>query len=110
VPTGASGEAAPASGAMGNAGLIGIGMVAATSLLFAVGWLVAGLRLLGANVPVDDVALLALTIGATLAPPTWFVVTLVLTRNARTWQRFLILVVGVVLLVPWPYLSTGALV
>jgi len=98
------------SGAMGNAGLVGIGMVAATFLLFAVGWLVAGLRLLDAGLPVDDVALVALTIGAALAPPVWFVATLALTRRKTTWLRFVILIVGIVLLVPWPYLSTGALV
>lgn len=98
------------SGAMGNAGLVGVGMVAATFLLFAVGWLVAGLRLLDAGLPVDDVALIALTIGSALAPPVWFVATLALTRRTATWLRFVVLIVGIVLLVPWPYLSTGALV
>lgn len=108
--TGGDAERDPSGAQLGNAGLIGIGMVAATFLLFAIGWLVAGVRLLGAGLPIDDVAVIALTIGAALAPPAWFVATLALTRHARTWQRFLVLILGIVLLVPWPYLSTGALV
>ncbi|KQR25031.1 hypothetical protein [Microbacterium sp. Leaf151] len=93
---------------LGNAGLIGIGMVAATFLLFAVGWLVAGLRLQGLGLPIPSVTLIALTIGAALAPLVWFVAVLALTRSWRTWQRFLLLILGIVLLVPWPFLSLGA--
>ncbi|MBB3158544.1 hypothetical protein FHS07_002240 [Microbacterium proteolyticum] len=93
---------------LGNAGLIGIGMVAATFLLFAVGWLVAGLQLQGLGLPIPSVTLIALTIGAALAPLVWFVAVLALTRSWRTWQRFLLLILGIVLLVPWPFLSLGA--
>ncbi|MGN7967893.1 DNA polymerase III subunit gamma/tau [Microbacterium sp. 22296] len=93
---------------LGNAGLIGIGMVAATFLLFAVGWLVAGLQLQGLGLPIPAVTLIALTIGAALAPLVWFVAVLALTRSWRTWQRFLLLILGIVLLVPWPFLSLGA--
>ncbi|WP_285137102.1 DNA polymerase III subunit gamma/tau [Microbacterium sp. lyk4-40-TSB-66] len=93
---------------LGNAGLIGIGMVAATFLLFAVGWLVAGFRLQGLGLPIPSVTLIALTIGAALAPLVWFVAVLALTRSWRTWQRFLLLILGIVLLVPWPFLSLGA--
>lgn len=93
---------------LGNAGLIGIGMVAATFLLFAVGWLIAGLRLQGLGLPIPSITLIALTIGAALAPLVWFVAVLALTRSWRTWQRFLLLILGIVLLVPWPFLSLGA--
>lgn len=93
---------------LGNVGLVGIGMVAATFLLFAVGWLVAGLRLRGLGLPIPDVTVLALTVGAALAPLVWFVTVLALTRLWRTWQRFLLLILGIVLLVPWPFLSLGA--
>lgn len=93
---------------LGNVGLVGIGMVAATFLLFAVGWLVAGLRLRGLGLPIPDVTVLALTVGAALAPLVWFVAVLALTRRWRTWQRFLLLILGIVLLVPWPFLSLGA--
>ncbi|WP_150957375.1 DNA polymerase III subunit gamma/tau [Microbacterium testaceum] len=93
---------------LGNVGLVGIGMVAATFLLFAIGWLLAGLRLNGLGLPIPSVTVIALTIGAALAPLVWFVAVLALTRSWRTWQRFLLLIVGIVLLVPWPFLSLGA--
>lgn len=93
---------------LGNVGLVGIGMVAATFLLFAIGWLLAGLRLNGLGLPIPSVTVIALTIGAALAPVVWFVAVLALTRSWRTWQRFLLLIVGIVLLVPWPFLSLGA--
>lgn len=93
---------------LGNVGLVGIGMVAATFLLFAIGWLLAGLRLNGLGLPIPSVTVIALTIGAALAPVVWFVAVLALTRSWHTWQRFLLLIVGIVLLVPWPFLSLGA--
>lgn len=96
------------SAPLGNVGLVGIGMIAATFVLFAVGWLVAGLRLRGLGLPIPDVTVLSLTIGAALAPLVWFVAVLALTRRWRTWQRFLVLILGIVLLVPWPFLSLGA--
>ncbi|WP_022878381.1 hypothetical protein [Microbacterium sp. B19] len=95
------------SAPLGNVGLVGIGMVAATFVLFAVGWLIAGFRLRGLGLPIPDVTVLALTIGAALAPLVWFVAVLALTRGWRTWQRFLLLVLGILLLVPWPFLSLG---
>lgn len=99
---------AAAAAPLGNVGLVGIGMVAATFLLFAIGWLLAGLRLNGLGLPIPSVTVIALTIGAALAPLVWFVAVLALTRSWRTWQRFLLLIVGIVLLVPWPFLSLGA--
>lgn len=95
------------SAPLGNVGLVGIGMVAATFLLFAIGWLLAGLQLGGLGLPIPSVTVIALTIGAALAPIVWFVAVLVLTRGWRTWQRFLLLILGIVLLVPWPFLSLG---
>jgi hypothetical protein len=104
VPEPDTGHSAP----LGNVGLVGIGMVAATFVLFAIGWLVAGLRLRGLGLPIPDVTVLALTIAAALAPLVWFVAVLALTRGWRTWQRFLVLILGILLLVPWPFLSLGA--
>ena len=100
---------ASASAPLGNVGLVGIGMVAATFLLFALGWLVAGRQLQSLGIPIPDVTVVAMTIGATLAPIVWFVAVLVLTRSWRTWQRFLLLILGIVLLVPWPLLSMAEL-
>lgn len=96
------------SAPLGNVGLVGIGMIAMAFILFAVGWLLAGFRLVDLGLPVPEVTIVALTIGAGLAPLVWFVTVLVLTRNWRTWQRFLLLLLGIVLLIPWPFLSLGA--
>jgi hypothetical protein len=100
---------AAASAPLGNVGLVGIGMVAATFLLFALGWLVAGRQLQSLGIPIPDVTVVTMTIGATLAPLVWFVAVLALTRSWRTWQRFLLLILGIVLLVPWPLLSMADL-
>ncbi|WP_278101868.1 DNA polymerase III subunit gamma/tau [Microbacterium proteolyticum] len=109
APTGeAAVEEQAARAPLGNVGLVGIGMIAATFLLFAIGWLVAGFRLRDLGLPIPDVTVLALTIGAALAPLVWFVTVLALTRTWRTWQRFLLLILGILLLVPWPFLSLGA--
>jgi hypothetical protein len=94
---------------LGNVGLVGIGVVAATYLFFALGWLVSGRQLQSLGLPIPDVTVVAMTVGATLAPLVWFVAVLVLTRSWRTWQRFLLLILGLVLLVPWPFLSMGSL-
>ncbi|MDU0326790.1 DNA polymerase III subunit gamma/tau [Microbacterium sp. KSW2-21] len=96
------------SAPLGNVGLVGIGMIAMAFILFAVGWLLAGFRLVDLGLPVPQVTIVALTIGAGLAPLVWFVTVLVLTRSWRTWQRFLLLLLGVILLIPWPFLSLGA--
>jgi hypothetical protein len=105
-------ESAPdavAAAPLGNVGLVGIGVVAATYLFFALGWLVSGRQLQSLGIPIPDVTVVAMTVGATLAPLVWFVAVLVLTRSWRTWQRFLLLILGLVLLVPWPFLSMGSL-
>ncbi len=96
------------SAPLGNVGLVGIGMIAMAFILFAVGWLLAGFRLVDLGLPVPQVTIVALTIGAGLAPLVWFVTVLVLTRSWRTWQRFLLLLLGIILLIPWPFLSLGA--
>lgn len=97
----------PQSG-LGNVALVAIGMLAAAYLLFAAGWLIAGLRLQGLEaLPVPQPTLVALTLIAATAPIAWFVAVLVLTRAARVWVRFAWLAAGVVLLVPWPFVGTG---
>lgn len=95
---------------LGNAALVAIGMFAAAFILFAVGWLIAGLRLQAVGaLPVSEVTLVALTIAAAAAPLVWFIAVYALTLRARTWVRFVWLVAGLVLLVPWPFVATGAL-
>jgi hypothetical protein len=96
--------------ALGNAGLVGVGMIAAAFILFAVGWLIVSFRLQGvAGLPVPAPSLVAITLAAAAAPLVWFGTVYALTRRSRTWVRFTWLIVGLVLLVPWPFIGTGVL-
>jgi hypothetical protein len=113
----AEAEAAPA--AMGNAALIGLGVLGGVYLLYVIGWVVGGLRLqakAGFLVEVNGNASPLWTAGnwaalvlAALAPVLWFVLAYGLTRHGRPWLRWLLLALGVILLVPWPFVMMGAI-
>jgi hypothetical protein len=94
---------------MGNAELISLGVLGGVYALFAIGWLIGGLRLQGrAQYLVFDVMFQGSLWLAVLAPVLWFATTLLLTRASRTWVRFAWLAAGVVLLLPWPFVMVGA--
>ncbi|MFE1644832.1 DNA polymerase III subunit gamma/tau [Microbacterium sp. P01] len=94
---------------LGNAALVGIGILSGIYLLWTIGWVVGGLRLQGtAQFLVAPVGYLVSLWLAILAPLIWFVTTLVLTRGSHTWVRVLWLLAGAILLVPWPFLAVGA--
>ena len=94
---------------MSNVALIALGVLGGVYGLLAIGWLIGGVRL-------QDYALfLVAPIGyqvslwlAVLAPVAWFATVLYLTRSGRAWVRFTLLVVGAVLLLPWPFIMIGA--
>lgn len=104
-------QAAPADEALGlgNVALVALGMIAMAYILFAVGWFIVSLRL-GAveGLPVAGVTVVAIAVVAALAPLVWFAAAFILTRHHRSWVRFAWLVAGLALLVPWPFLATGA--
>lgn len=89
----------------GNGALLGIGILAGVYLLYVIGWFIGGNRLdvvgdlLLANGPIYTIVKWT----AIAAPAVWFAVVFVLTLRSRTWVRFVWLIVGVVLLVPWPF-------
>lgn len=95
---------------LGNVALVSLGLIAGAYVFFAIGWFIAGLRLqaLG-GLPVSTVMLVAATFAAAATPVIWFATTFALTRHARTWVRFAWLIAGIVLLVPWPFIFTGAI-
>ena len=102
--TAASAPPAP----LGNAALIGLGVLGGVYLLFAIGWIIGGLRLQGVaqflvSPTIYQVALWL----AVLAAPIWFAVAYLLTRRSRTWVRLVWLLAGAVLLVPWPFIMVG---
>jgi len=117
-PNASSDGAAPA---MGNAALISLGVFGGVFVLYAIGWYLGATRLavvqlesgsgdlLGVPILANDLLYLFWVIMATLAAPIWFITTLVVTRGQRFWKRFVGLLGGVVLLVPWPFLMIGAM-
>jgi hypothetical protein len=102
-------EAAP----VGNAALVGFGVLGGVYALFVIGWGIGGFRLRDSiqatTGAVADVMFQAALWLALLAPVIWFLVTLYATRHAPRWQRFAGLAVGVLLLVPWPFVMMGAM-
>lgn len=94
---------------LGNALLISLGVFGGVLLLYTIGWIIGGLRLAGtAQFLVAPAGYQFALWLAVAAPALWFVATLVLTRGSRAWLRIVWLVAGLVLLVPWPFIMTGA--
>ncbi|MDX2375653.1 DNA polymerase III subunit gamma/tau [Microbacterium sp. LRZ72] len=105
-PEPADGEAASSAG---NATLIGVGVLGGIYLLYAIGWLIGGLRLQGRyQVLVTDAMYQGALWFATAAPLIWFGAVLVLARRSAGWVRWLGLIAGALLLIPWPFIMIGA--
>lgn len=95
---------------MGNGALVALGVLGGVYALYAIGWLIGGLRLQGAaTYLVFDVMYQGSLWLAVLAPVLWFATTFLLTRRSRSWVRFTWLAAGVVLLLPWPFVMIGAI-
>lgn len=104
-----SGGAVAEKAPMGNTELIVLGVLGGVYALFAIGWLIGGLRLQGWRpFLVADAMYQGSLWLAVLAPVLWFITAFLLTRGSRTWVRFAWLAAGVVLLVPWPFVMIGA--
>ncbi|GAA2241690.1 DNA polymerase III subunit gamma/tau [Herbiconiux moechotypicola] len=98
--------AAEAAGAqMSSFALIGFGILGGVYLLFTIGWIISFGRY---EQPIDvDFTVLSHRVALALAvaaPPLWFVVTLLVGQRADIRYRFLWLVIGMLVLVPWPFL------
>lgn len=101
--------AAPVASGTSNAALIGLGIVGGIYVLYTVGWIIGGMRL-----QPDGEVLAAGTIQyaiaawvAAAAPAVWFAAVMYLTRASKTWVRFVWLIAGALLLVPWPFVMGG---
>jgi hypothetical protein len=84
--------------------LISLGILGGIYLLYTVGWFVSWQRLV--YVDPDVLELTAFRIQqvlAILAPPLWFVVTLLFTRGRRPAVRLIWLLIGALALVPWSF-------
>ncbi|MDQ7877502.1 DNA polymerase III subunit gamma/tau [Microbacterium sp. QXD-8] len=104
------GDAVAESRSLGNGALVALGVLGGVYALYAIGWVIGGLRLQGrAQYLVLDVMYQGSLWLAVLAPVLWFATTFLLTRRSRAWVRFAWLAVGVVLLLPWPFVMIGAI-
>lgn len=87
--------------------LVVYGVLAGAYLLYTVGWLVALQRWDAVRGPSNDLLTEAMTqIGFVLAmasPLLWFLTTWVLTRGRKPLVRLLWIVVGLLVVLPWPF-------
>lgn len=90
--------------------LLLVGIVGGVYLLYTIGWIVGGLRLQPlASFLVADVMFLPWFFLAVAAPALWFLASWVLTQGRAAWIRAAVLLAGVVLLVPWPFVTVGVI-
>ena len=90
---------------MSSAVLICLGVLGGLFALYTAGWFVSWLHLVYS--PSDALELEAFRVQQVLAiltPPVWFVTVMLLTRRRRAAVRLLWLVIGAILLVPWPWI------
>lgn len=101
-------DEAPAG--LSTAMLLLVGVVGGIYLLYTAGWIIGGLRLQPlASFLVADAMFLPWFVLAIAAPALWFLATWVLTRGRASWIRVAVLLAGVVLLVPWPFVTVGVI-
>jgi hypothetical protein len=84
--------------------LVVLGILGGVYLLYTIGWFVSWQRFVYvATTPFDQIAFGAQQVLAVLAAPVWFAVTVLLTRDHRPAARLLWLVIGAIVLIPWPF-------
>ncbi len=90
--------------ALGSVALVSLGLLGGIYLLYTVGWILGGTRLLDAAAfLVEPSAVVPAVWVAFAAPALWFGTSLVLTRHRAPWVRLAWLAAGAFLLVPWPF-------
>lgn len=96
-------------GQMSSVALVTHGVLAGVYLLYTIGWLIAAQRDTAA--PTDVVGSAMYTVGlwlAVLSPALWLAATFWLTRGATSPRtRLIALVLGALVLVPWPFIAGG---
>lgn len=107
-PTGAEHDSAEPDAS--SALLVVYGIFAGAFLLFAVGWIIAVQRTTTTlQNPFFNVMNHFGEVLAIASPAAWFVGVLFLTRDRKAFVRIVWLVIGIVILAPWPFiLAVGA--
>jgi hypothetical protein len=95
----------PAQG-LSSVALIGFGIFGGVYLLFSVAWLITALR--NPTEILDPLGNFMFQLGVWLAvasPSIWFGAVLYLGRQSKVMTKLLFLLLGVVVLIPWPYVA-----
>ncbi|GAB2822926.1 hypothetical protein GCM10027022_11800 [Alpinimonas psychrophila] len=83
-----------------------LGVLGGIYLLFSAAWIVTALRNpVQIADPLGSITFIAGLWMAALAPAAWFAATLVYGRRRSFLWRFILLTVGAILVIPWPYFS-----
>ena len=99
-------ETAELPASLSSAALIGFGIFAGIYLLFSVAWLITALR--NPTQIADALGNAMFQFGLWLsvaAPASWFGAVLYLGKDKKVSTRLLYLLLGVAILIPWPYVS-----
>ena len=107
-PGNVEGEEPEDSGAMGpvasSALLISIGVFVGVYALYTVGWFVSWQRFTYTSTgQLEQIAFLIEEALAIVAAPVWFAAVILLTRTRRPVVRLLWLLIGALVLIPWPF-------
>jgi len=101
-------DAEAASAQLSSVALIGLGILGGIYLLYTIGWVISFTRYeVASELSLGVFTELISRTLAVAASPLWFVATLLLTQRRGLRYRFLWLVIGVLVLVPWPFLIGG---
>ncbi|MFA9276842.1 MAG: hypothetical protein ACEQR4_03230 [Rhodoluna sp.] len=104
--TSATTEVADEPQGLSSAALIGFGIFGGIYLLFSVAWLITALRNPTQIADVLGNAMFQFGLWFAVASPAiWFGAVLYLGKDKKVATRLLFLLLGVVILIPWPYVS-----
>lgn len=106
MAAGADAEDAPQG--IGTGSLLVMGILGGVYLLYSVGWVLGGVGMQSrASFMLPPPLYQAGLWIAVLAPALWFASVLLLTRRSKGWVRVVGLLLGAVLLIPWPFVVAG---
>jgi len=89
-----------------SAMLVVFGVFGGIYLLYTVAWLITAMQPgYTTGNALNDLMTQISSVLAVLAAPAWFIAALALTASRRNWVRILFLVLGIVVLLPWGFVS-----
>ncbi|MCU1482362.1 MAG: hypothetical protein JWQ19_3148 [Subtercola sp.] len=98
-------EAEVASQPLSSAALIAFGIFGGILFLYTIGWLVGFLRHPPTGDGLGGIVQAVLSVLTIFAPALWFIATLLLGAKRPVRTRILWLIIGVIVLVPWPFVT-----